>query len=140
MMQVREILETCLYVDDLDQAETFYGSVLGLTLISRQANRHVFFRCGNRMLLVFNPDESSRPDSELPPHGMRGSGHVAFAVAERTLDQWRRRLKDVGVEIEQVVDWPQGGRSFYFRDPAGNSLELATPRIWGISESEVGKL
>jgi len=27
-------------------------------------------------------------------------------------------------------EWPQGGRSIYFRDPAGNSLEFAEPRIW----------
>jgi catechol 2,3-dioxygenase-like lactoylglutathione lyase family enzyme len=25
-----------------------------------------------------------------------------------------------------------GGRSIYFRDPSGNSLEFAEPRIWGI--------
>ncbi|MGN6582964.1 MAG: glyoxalase/bleomycin resistance/extradiol dioxygenase family protein, partial [Rhizobiaceae bacterium] len=25
-----------------------------------------------------------------------------------------------------------GGRSIYFRDPAGNSIEFAEPRIWGL--------
>jgi catechol 2,3-dioxygenase-like lactoylglutathione lyase family enzyme len=40
------------------------------------------------------------------------------------------------VAIEQEMDWPRGGRSFYFRDPAGNSLELATPKIWGLPEVE----
>ena len=40
--------------------------------------------------------------------------------------------------IEQEVDWPRGGRSFYFRDPAGNSLELATPRIWGLPDVDGG--
>jgi hypothetical protein len=38
------------------------------------------------------------------------------------------------VAIEHEATWPRGGRSFYFRDPAGNSLELATPRIWGLPE------
>jgi predicted enzyme related to lactoylglutathione lyase len=42
------------------------------------------------------------------------------------------------VAIEKIVDWPGGGRSLYFRDPAGNSLELATPRIWGIGEETLG--
>lgn len=134
-MQVREILETCLYVDDLDAAESFYVNVLGTQFVSKQPERHVFLRCGNRMLLIFNPEESSAADGELPPHGCDGSGHVAFAVEEESLEQWRTHLASHGVEIERSIDWPQGGRSIYFRDPAGNSLELATPRIWGIDES-----
>jgi hypothetical protein len=32
------------------------------------------------------------------------------------------------------VRWPRGGRSLYVRDPGGNSIELASPRIWGFSE------
>ena len=27
-------------------------------------------------------------------------------------------------------DWPNGARSLYFRDPAGNSVEIAEPRLW----------
>ncbi|MGO7704721.1 glyoxalase/bleomycin resistance/extradiol dioxygenase family protein, partial [Rhizobium ruizarguesonis] len=30
------------------------------------------------------------------------------------------------------VHWPNGGRSIYFRYPAGNSLECAEAKIWGI--------
>jgi hypothetical protein len=35
------------------------------------------------------------------------------------------------VEIEREVDWDEGGTSLYVRDPAGNSVELAPPTIWG---------
>ncbi len=129
-MQPTGILETCLYVDELDVAEAFYRDVLGLAFICRQAGRHVFFRCGDRMLLLFNPDGSSRPGSDVPSHGARGPLHIAFAVDDDERDEWRSRLKAHGVEIEKSIDWPQGGWSLYFRDPAGNSLELATPRIW----------
>jgi catechol 2,3-dioxygenase-like lactoylglutathione lyase family enzyme len=38
-----------------------------------------------------------------------------------------------GVEIEAEVTWPSGGQSIYFRDPAGNSVELATPQTWNLS-------
>ena len=55
-------------------------------------------------------------------------------MAEAALDDWRQHLEAAGIAIEQTVDWPRGGRSFYFRDPAGNSLELATPKIWGLAE------
>ena len=39
----------------------------------------------------------------------------------------------IGVEIEVDYLWPGGGRSIYFRDPAGNSLEFAEPSIWGLN-------
>jgi len=70
----------------------------------------------------------------VPAHGARGPGHACFAVPEQALAGWQQHLVAAGVAIEQEVEWPRGGRSFYFRDPAGNSLELATPRIWGLPE------
>ena len=48
------------------------------------------------------------------------------------LDEWRSRLEAGGVAIESDMEWPQGGRSIYFRDPSGNSLEFTEARIWGI--------
>ena len=131
-MQVQQILETALYVDDLARAERFYAEVLGLVLVGKPDGRHVFFRCGRQMLLLFNPLSSRESDGQIPAHGAFGPGHVAFTASERSLDLWRAWLAEHGVAIERVHDWPQGGRSLYFRDPAGNCLELATPRIWGL--------
>jgi catechol 2,3-dioxygenase-like lactoylglutathione lyase family enzyme len=86
------------------------------------------------MLLLFNPLASRDSAGHFPPHGAFGPGHVAFGVREAELPAWMERLEQRGVAIEKVIDWPDGGQSVYFRDPAGNSLELATPRIWGIGE------
>ena len=133
-MRVNEILETCLYVEDLDAAERFYGDVLGLEFVSRKAGRHIFWRCGRQMLLLFDPREVRDADSDTPHHGAQGAGHVAFAVADEQIPAWDAHLTRHGVAIERRVRWPQGGRSLYFRDPAGNSLELASPRIWGLEE------
>jgi catechol 2,3-dioxygenase-like lactoylglutathione lyase family enzyme len=121
-------------VDDLPRAEQFYRDVLGLTLVGSQTERHVFFRCGQQMLLLFNPLVSRERDEHFPPHGAFGPGHVAFGVAEQSLDRWSAWLAERGVAIERVHDWPQGGRSLYFRDPAGNLVELTTPLIWGLRE------
>ncbi|HUX85980.1 MAG TPA: VOC family protein [Chloroflexota bacterium] len=137
-MIIGRILETCLYVDDLTTAESFYLTVLGLELDSKVAGRHVFFRCGDSMFLLFNPRATSVPDGDVPAHGAIGPGHVAFAVAPAELPAWRRRLGDHGVRIEKEITWPSGGQSIYFRDPAGNSLELATPSIWGLPELPCG--
>ena len=133
MRPIDRVLETILYVDDLDAAERFYGEVLGLELDSRKDGLFVFFQCGGGMLLLFEPQAASTGRT-VPAHGARGPGHACFAVAEEDLDGWKRRLETAGVAIEQEMDWPRGGRSFYFRDPAGNSLELATPKIWGLPD------
>ncbi|HET6469198.1 MAG TPA: VOC family protein [Geminicoccaceae bacterium] len=127
------VLETILYADDLAAAEAFYRDVLGLELHSRKDGVFAFFRLGPGMLLLFRP-EASLANTEIPAHGARGPGHACFAVAEAALDAWQARLRARGVAIEHEQVWPRGGRSFYFRDPAGNSLEIATPRIWGLPE------
>jgi len=136
-MRVSHILESCLYVDDLAKAEHFYSQVLGLSVESRQEGRHVFFHCGTRMLLLFNPLASRESSDHFPPHGAFGPGHLAFGIREADLPAWTNRLERQGISIEKVIDWPRGGHSIYFRDPAGNSLELATPKIWGIDEDTI---
>ena len=130
-MNVNRILETCLYVDDLDAARRFYQEVLGLQSFASVAGRHVFFRCGAGVLLLFNPDETATGAGSAPAHGAHGPGHIAFAMAADQVDAWRERLAQNGVPVEAEVTWP-GGFSLYFRDPAGNSLELTTPGTWGL--------
>lgn len=128
------ILETALYAEDLDQAEAFYGTVLGLERITRVGVRHVFFRCGDGVLLIFNPVETVKPPAPgalpVPPHGTMGKGHMCFRVEAAALDAWKAKLEAAGVMIEADIRWPNGARSFYFRDPAGNSLEFAEPGLW----------
>lgn len=133
-MRVAELLECCLYAEPLEETARFYAEVLGLEEISRVPGRHVFFRCGRRVFLLFNPARTLEPQGEIPTHGARGPGHVAFAATLAELDPWRARLEERGVAVESDVAWPGGGRSLYFRDPAGNSVEIATPRIWGLAE------
>ncbi|EJZ22213.1 glyoxalase/bleomycin resistance/extradiol dioxygenase family protein [Rhizobium sp. Pop5] len=132
------MLETALYARDLDQAEAFYENILGLAKISRAGNRHVFFRCGPGVLLIFNPEETVKPPAphalQVPPHGATGEGHACFRVSGRNIDAMAERLRSAGVAIESEVHWPNGGRSIYFRDPAGNSLECAEAEIWGIEQ------
>jgi catechol 2,3-dioxygenase-like lactoylglutathione lyase family enzyme len=128
------ILEAALYADDLDAAERFYGKVLGLERIVRVDARHVFYRVGDGVLLIFNPEETCKtpgnPDLPVPPHGAQGPGHFCFAVDGAALEDWCARLDAAGVRIEADFHWPNGARSIYFRDPAGNSLEMAEPRLW----------
>jgi len=136
-MRPIDILETCIYVDDLGAAEKFYKNVLGLEMHMREEGRHAFFRCGKRMLLVFNPDRTADADSTVPRHGAHGPGHLAFAVRSEEIEAWMETLQQHGVEVEHDCTWPNGGRTVYFRDPAGNSLEFATPKLWELDESKL---
>ncbi|RMH69624.1 MAG: glyoxalase/bleomycin resistance/extradiol dioxygenase family protein [Gemmatimonadetes bacterium] len=136
-MQVKRILETSLYVDDLTAAESFYRQVLGLQPFTKQDGRHLFFRCGDAVFLLFNAQEA-RQSEHVPAHGASGAGHVAFRMDGDEIDRWRDHLRRHNVKIEQEIDWGNGGYSLYFRDPAGNSLELATPQTWGIPADETG--
>lgn len=128
---VEAVVETAVYAADLAAAEAFYAGVLGLPVIAREAGRHVFFRVGPAsVLLVFDPATTLRGGG-LPPHGSSGPGHLALGVRPDTLDDWRRHLAACGVAVEHEQDWPRGGHSVYVRDPAGNSVELVTPGVWG---------
>ena len=132
VVNIKAIIETAVYVDDLRAAETFYGTVLGLRVIGKGPGRHVFFEVGEASVLLAFRAEATLKGDQLPPHGASGPGHFALGIEAEALDAWRKLLQGHGVTIEKEVEWPRGGKSLYFRDPAGNSVELVSPGIWGL--------
>jgi catechol 2,3-dioxygenase-like lactoylglutathione lyase family enzyme len=131
VMRATRIFETALYAADLEAAERFYTMVFGLDTVSRFLPRGIALRCGGSVLLLFDPRHTRIPGGAIPHHGTEGAGHVAFLATAESLPRWREQLARHGSAIESEVDWPEGGRSIYVRDPAGNSVELAPPTIWG---------
>jgi len=133
-MRPGAILETAIYATDLAAAKAFYSGLLDLPVIAEVPGRHVFFRVGAGVLLVFDPEatemSSANPALPVPVHGARGAGHVCFAASRAEIADWRERLVVAGVAAEAEFDWPNGARSLYVRDPAGNSVEFAEPRLW----------
>ena len=77
-MRLGQLSEAAIYASDLDAAERFYHDVLGLEIISRMENRGIAFRCGETVLLVFDPERTRVPDAGVPTHGASGEGHIAF--------------------------------------------------------------
>ena len=136
MPQVRRVLETAVYVEDLDRAVQFYERVIGLSVLSKGDRLAAMDAGEGTVLLLFlrGATASGVPfeGGWIPPHDSAGPAHFAFAVASRELDSWRGHLAIEGVEIESEVSWERGGKSIYFRDPDGHSVELATPGIWRV--------
>lgn len=129
-MRLTHVLETALYAPNLDEAGAFYARLLGHEPYHREPDRYVFFKLKEAMLLLFNPGSCSGDNHGIPPHGARGPGHVCFRIEENEIETWKQRLAGLQIPLESEHVWPNGSTSLYFRDPAGNSIELAPWRIW----------
>jgi catechol 2,3-dioxygenase-like lactoylglutathione lyase family enzyme len=130
------VIETALYVDDLDRACAFYTDVLGLEPLTSDSRFLAFDVGGRNVLLLFRRGATLEtvhlPGGTIPPHDGNGPIHAAFAIATDELPAWEERLGEHDVAIEGRTDWPRGGRSIYFRDPDNHLLELVTPGVWAI--------
>jgi catechol 2,3-dioxygenase-like lactoylglutathione lyase family enzyme len=135
-VKLDRVIETCLYVDDLDRAGRFYEQVLELRAMTGDARFRAYDVGGQSVLLLFRRGATLQtvrmPGGTIPPHDGHGPLHMAFAVTAEALPQWEARLTAQGVAIEGRTDWSAGGHSIYFRDPDGHLLELATPGLWAI--------
>ncbi|HLK14831.1 MAG TPA: VOC family protein [Fimbriimonadaceae bacterium] len=128
------VLESVLYAEDLEAARTFYTGLLGMPEISYDPARDLFLRCDHSVLIIFKASKTRINDAGVPPHGTDGAGHLAFSAFYDELEAWKRKLEAAGVEIVKEITWQNGAKSFYFKDPAGNILEFATPNLWGFDE------
>jgi catechol 2,3-dioxygenase-like lactoylglutathione lyase family enzyme len=128
------MLETALYADDLPSLATFYRDVIGLDVLVDDSRLVAMDAGQGTVLLLFRRGATTAgaaiPGGFIPPHDGEGPQHLAFAIPSADLVEWTARLEERGVAIESRVRWPRGGESIYFRDPAGHSVELATPGTW----------
>jgi catechol 2,3-dioxygenase-like lactoylglutathione lyase family enzyme len=132
--KLRGVLETALYVDDLERARGFYDDLLALPVLFSDSRMCALDAGQRTVLLLFLRGATVKtvrlPGGTIPPHDGHGPLHVAFAVEHADLGAWENRLASFGIAIEGRTDWPRGGTSIYFRDPDGHLVELATPGLW----------
>src|SRR4051794_32027721 len=128
------VLETVLYHDPRtrDEMERFYGEVLALTAVARWPEG-MAFRAGGGVVLLFDRERLVAHGGPISDHGSAGPGHACLRAEEGEFERWRERVIAAGVPVVHDQEWPTG-RSFYFRDPAGNLLEIAERDIWPGSE------
>lgn len=119
------IREAPLYVEDLDVAEDWYNEVLGIETAFR-GETYCFLDIASdpqQYAILFDPDRTMEQEA-TPPHGTDQTTHLALGIDHDDLEDWRERLDEYDIEIEQETAWDFGDHSIYFRDPSDNSIEL----------------
>ncbi|KAL4739918.1 Glyoxalase/Bleomycin resistance protein/Dihydroxybiphenyl dioxygenase [Aspergillus similis] len=147
------VLETCLYVRDIQASRKFYEDVLNSKPFM-QSHRSAGFSFGNTTLLLFQLGQTdadiTTPSGVIPRHGpsaqilaqldanKESAGNSEslkqhFCLAVQSLDdvaQWEAYLQKKGVPIISRMSWERGGKSIYFADLDGHLAEIASRGIW----------
>jgi catechol-2,3-dioxygenase len=117
----------------------FYINILGLQFVSEENDRYVFLKAGQSMLLIFNPNKtlvsSQNSAIQFPTHGAFAPPsiiHFALEIDKENYDNAKNMLIEKNIKIEKEVTWEKGTNSIYFRDPAGNLVEIITPGCWPV--------
>jgi catechol 2,3-dioxygenase-like lactoylglutathione lyase family enzyme len=129
MPQVTGILESSLYVEDLDKSTKFFVGLFGFQVMVGDARIRALRVKDGQVLLLFKRG-ASLSENQFPTHDGSGPLHLAFSIQATEFAEWEERLKSHGIAIEQVKQWEPGGKSLYFRDPDNHLLELVTPGCW----------
>ena len=118
----------------MERSVHFFGKVLGLRSLVHEERITALDAGRQGVLLLFargkSVEDMPSPNGIIPGHDGSGPLHMAFAISADDYDAWLAHLKRLDVPIVSEVRWPRGGRSFYFHDPDGHVLELATPGLW----------
>ena len=132
--RVSRLLESSLYVADLQHSERFYARVFGFETFLRDHRMVGMGVPGEAVLLLFkrggSVQPSPTPGGVIPAHDGQGRQHLCFAIPKAELGAWERHLATLAISIESRVVQTHSGISLYFRDPDGHSLEVATPGLW----------
>jgi catechol 2,3-dioxygenase-like lactoylglutathione lyase family enzyme len=125
-VQLEAILETVLYYSERDREdmEAFYRDILGLRRVSGWPDG-MAFRVGAGVLLLFDAGKTAARPDEDQRHGASGPVHACFLARPGEYESWK-----AVVPVLEELTWKNGARSFYFRDPAGNLLEIAERDLW----------
>ena len=135
ILKINKVVETCIYSSDLKNMKKFYVGILGLSIIQEEGDKLIFLKAGKSMLLIFDPLRTSINNDKLPTHGAMtppSSIHLAMEIEEQEYQPCKELLARNGITIEKEVIWNSKTKSLYFRDPAGNLVELITPGGWPV--------
>jgi catechol 2,3-dioxygenase-like lactoylglutathione lyase family enzyme len=107
-----------LNVQQLDACERFYVELLGMTVEWRPDTDNVYLTGGRDNLALHR--------TAVPRSGQQSLDHIGFVLDNmEAVDQWYNFLRGRGVKITAAPKTHRdGARSFYVRDPDGNTVQL----------------
>ncbi|HIK56545.1 MAG TPA: VOC family protein [Synechococcales cyanobacterium M55_K2018_004] len=118
-MQIAQYLHAAVLVSDLEKAEHFYGTVLGLSKIDRQLKfPGAWYQIGDVQVHLI-VDEGIAGKHQNPEKWGRDR-HLAFAVHD--LSAAKAHLLAHGCDIQMSAS---GRAALFTRDPDGNVIELS---------------
>jgi len=109
-----------LNVRDLESCERFYTELLGMRVEWRPDPDNVYLTGGTDNLALH------RAPAGAEPGPAQRLDHIGFVLREiEEVDAWHAFLKANGVAIvKEPRTHRDGARSFYCRDPDGNTVQL----------------
>jgi catechol-2,3-dioxygenase len=124
---IKALGEIALCVTDLDAMQKFYEETIGLELMKRFPHI-VFFKIAEgygghtQILALFDCTQEAGYRGVEPEKSTLH--HFAFTISLTDFDGEKKRLEQLGLNVETAehawVHW----RSLYVRDPEGNLVEL----------------
>src|ERR1700748_741931 len=109
MPRVSQVLETSLYVDDLERSRAFYERVFSFSAMFHDDRMCAMEVPGEQVLLLFRHGMTDAPapvpGGVIPPHHGRGALHLAFAIPYGELAAWQDHLARLGVPVESQIRW-----------------------------------
>jgi len=119
-MELEGIHHVSLNVHDAEETGRFYEEVLGLRRLERPEFGFPgawFEMADGRQVHLIEVGAD---------HRAPGGQHFAVRVAD--IDKQVAALRERGVEINEPYEVPGAGLQAFFKDPAGNEIELNQPR------------
>lgn len=115
-----------LVTDDLDETARFYREVFGMEPVFGDDDSTVF-RFGDTLINLLRIDAAPELVDPAPiaPHGAGVRSVLTVHVGD--VDAWCATLHERGVELlNGPIDRPWGPRTASFRDPSGQTWEIAS--------------
>jgi catechol 2,3-dioxygenase-like lactoylglutathione lyase family enzyme len=123
-MKIKNIDHIVLTVSDIDTTVEFYQNVLGMELVSFAQGRTAL-TFGSQKINLHQHGKEFEPRAQSP---LPGSVDLCF-ITETPLEEAMSQARDKGVSIIEGPADKTGAlgriKSFYFRDPDMNLIEVA---------------
>lgn len=121
------ITAVTLFVEDLEQAKRFYGTVFDLPVVFEDENSSVF-RFGSTMINLLVSSEGPDLVGPAAVGGPDAGVRAQFTLDVDDVDARCAELTGRGVSlINGPIDRPWGIRTACFADPGGHIWEIAGP-------------